>query len=83
MDDEAIHRLRNAVATAREAASRARLDNCDGGDIDDALEALDRELALGAVSRAGGVPVSSCFKWRARLDSNQRPAASEAATLSI
>ena len=45
MDHEAIYRLRNAVATARQAASQARLDNCDVGDIDDALEALDAELA--------------------------------------
>jgi hypothetical protein len=45
MDREAIHRLQNAVASARKATAQARLDNCDVGDIDDALEALDTELA--------------------------------------
>jgi len=45
MDHEAIYRLQNAVTTARQAVSQARLDNCDVGDIDDALEALDQELA--------------------------------------
>ena len=45
MDPEAIHRLQNAVTTARKAADQARLDSCDIGDIDDALEALDTELA--------------------------------------
>jgi hypothetical protein len=45
VDHEAIYRLRNAVTTARQAAEQARLDNCDVGDIDDALEALDEELA--------------------------------------
>jgi len=45
MDSEAIHRLQNAVAAARKAVNQAHLDNCDVGDIDDALEALDTELA--------------------------------------
>ena len=45
MDHEAFYRLQNAVTTARQAVSQARLDNCDVGDIDDALEALDQELA--------------------------------------
>ena len=45
MDHEAIYRLQNAVTAARHAVGQARLDNCDVGDIDDALEALDQELA--------------------------------------
>jgi hypothetical protein len=45
MDHAAIHRLQKAVATGRQAAHQARLDNCDVGDIDEALEALDGELA--------------------------------------
>ena len=45
MDHEDIYRLRKAVDTARQAAHQARLDNCDVGDIDEALEALDTELA--------------------------------------
>ncbi len=44
MDHEAIYRLQNAVNTAKQAAHQARLDNCDVGDIDEALEALDAEL---------------------------------------
>jgi hypothetical protein len=46
MDQEGVYRLREAVAAARQAAHQARtLDNCDVGDIDEALEALDQELA--------------------------------------
>jgi len=45
MDHEAVYRLQNAVVTARHATEQARLDNCDVSDIDDALEALDAELA--------------------------------------
>ncbi|MBS0421545.1 MAG: hypothetical protein JSR66_27800 [Proteobacteria bacterium] len=45
MDHEAIYRLQKAVTLARQATEQARLDNCDVGDIDDALEALDTELA--------------------------------------
>jgi hypothetical protein len=46
MDHEGVYRLRKAVAAARQAAHEARtLDNCDVGDIDEALEALDQELA--------------------------------------
>jgi hypothetical protein len=39
-----IHRLQKAVDTARQAAHQARLDYCDVGDIDDAIEALYLEL---------------------------------------
>ena len=45
MDHEAVHRIHKAVAAAREAAQRAQLDNCDIGDIDEALAAVDQELA--------------------------------------
>jgi len=45
MDQEAIYRLRKAVTTARQATEQARLDSCDVGDMDEALEALDAELA--------------------------------------
>ena len=45
MDHEAIYRLQKAVDTAKQATQQARLDNCDVGDIDDAIEALDGELA--------------------------------------
>jgi hypothetical protein len=45
LDHAAIHRLQMAVATAKQAAHQARLDNCDVGDIDEALEAIDLELA--------------------------------------
>jgi hypothetical protein len=44
MDHAAIHRLQQAVATAKQAAHQARLDNCDVEDIDEAIEAVDREL---------------------------------------
>jgi hypothetical protein len=45
MDQEAVYRLQKAVAAARQAAHRARLDNCDVGDIDEALAAAEQELA--------------------------------------
>jgi hypothetical protein len=46
MDHEGVYRLRKAVAAARHAVHEARtLDNCDVSDIDEALEALDLELA--------------------------------------
>jgi hypothetical protein len=45
LDHAAIHRLQKAVTTAKQAAHQARLDNCDVGDIDEAFEAIDRELA--------------------------------------
>ena len=42
MDHEAVYRLRKAVDAGRQAAGQARLDNCDVGDIDDALDAMRR-----------------------------------------
>jgi translation initiation factor 2B subunit (eIF-2B alpha/beta/delta family) len=45
MDQAAIHRLQKAAAAARQAAHQARLSNCDVGDIDEAIEAVDQELA--------------------------------------
>jgi hypothetical protein len=45
MDHAAIHRLQKAVDTAKQAAHQARLDNCDVEDIDEAIEAVDLELA--------------------------------------
>jgi hypothetical protein len=45
MDDEAVHRIRKAVSAARQAAHQGTLDHCDVGDIDEALEAVDQELA--------------------------------------
>jgi hypothetical protein len=45
MDHAAIRRLRQAVDAAKQAAHQARLDNCDVGDIDEVIEALDLELA--------------------------------------
>jgi hypothetical protein len=45
MDQEAVYRLQKAVAAARQAAHRGRLDSCDVGDIDEALAAVEQELA--------------------------------------
>ena len=45
MDHEAIHRLQTAVVTAKQAAHQATLDSCDVGDLDEAFEAIDLELA--------------------------------------
>lgn len=45
LDAEAVHRLRQAVEVAREASHSAKLDECDLGDVDEALEAVTRELA--------------------------------------
>jgi hypothetical protein len=45
MDQAAVHRLQKAVAAARQAVHEARLDSCDIGDIDEAIEAVDQELA--------------------------------------
>ena len=45
MDREAVYRLHKAVEAAKQAAHDARLDQCDVGDIDDAIEAVDQELA--------------------------------------
>lgn len=59
MDRAAIHRLQKAVDTARQATHQARLDNCDVGDIDEAIEALDLELAKPSrpvVENEGGDP---------------------------
>jgi hypothetical protein len=44
MDQAAVHRLQKAVAAAKQAAHEARLDSCDVGDIDEAIEAVDQEL---------------------------------------
>ena len=40
-----IRRLQEAVNATREAAHQVRLDSCDVGDIDEAIEAVNRELA--------------------------------------
>jgi hypothetical protein len=45
VDHEAVYRIQKAVAAARQAAHKARLDSCDVGDIDEAIEAVDQELA--------------------------------------
>ena len=45
LDHAAEHRLQKAVQTAKDAAHQAKLDNCDVGDIDEAIEAIDLELA--------------------------------------
>jgi hypothetical protein len=45
MDRESVYRLHKAVTAARQAAHQARLDSCDVGDIDEAIEAVDQELA--------------------------------------
>lgn len=39
-----IHRLQKAVDAARQAAHQARLDSCDVGDMDEAIEAVNLEL---------------------------------------
>jgi hypothetical protein len=45
MDQEAVYRIHKAVAAAKEAAHTAKLDSCDVGDIDEAIEAVAQELA--------------------------------------
>lgn len=45
LDAEAVHRLRQALEVARQASHSARLDECDVGDVDEALEAVKQELA--------------------------------------
>ena len=45
MDQADVHRLQGAVEAAKRAAHEARLSACDVGDLDEALEALDQELA--------------------------------------
>jgi len=45
VDREAVYRIQKAVTAARQAAHEARLANCDVGDIDEAIDAVDQELA--------------------------------------
>jgi len=45
LDAEAVDRIHQAVAAARQAAHQAGLGNCDVGDIDEAIEAVDQELS--------------------------------------
>jgi hypothetical protein len=45
VDQEAVYRIQKAVAAAKQAAHEARLASCDVGDIDEAIEAVDQELA--------------------------------------
>lgn len=45
MDPTTVHRLQKAAEAAKQAAHRARLDSCDISDLDEAIEAVDRELA--------------------------------------
>jgi hypothetical protein len=44
MDQHALESIREAVRTADQAARAARLDNCDMGDIDEAIEAITQQL---------------------------------------
>jgi hypothetical protein len=44
IDAEAAHRIHKAVDAAKQAAHQAKLDDCDVGDIDEAIEAVDQEL---------------------------------------
>jgi hypothetical protein len=44
MDPQSVHRLRKAVELARGASHAARLDACDLGDVDEAIEAATQEL---------------------------------------
>jgi len=46
MDQHALENIRHAVDGARQAAQAARLDSCDVGDIEDAIEAVRQQLAL-------------------------------------
>lgn len=45
MDRHALEKIRSAVAAAEQAARAASLDSCDMGDIDEAIEAVSRQLA--------------------------------------
>jgi hypothetical protein len=45
MDQASVHRLQKAVDSARTAAHEARLSQCDVDDVDEALEAVEQELA--------------------------------------
>ena len=44
MNHCAVHRLQEAVEAAKRAAHQAKMDNCDVGDIDEAIEAVEQEL---------------------------------------
>lgn len=45
MDREAVYRLHKAVEAATQAAHQAKLDTCDVGDLEEAFEAINQELA--------------------------------------
>ncbi|HET9107426.1 MAG TPA: hypothetical protein VFN79_09555 [Steroidobacteraceae bacterium] len=45
MDQHALERIRHAVHTAAGAARGAGLDNCDLGDLGDAIEAVRQQLS--------------------------------------
>ena len=44
MDPESVHRLRKAVDLARGAFHASKLDECDVGDVEEAIAAATREL---------------------------------------
>jgi hypothetical protein len=44
MDQTAVARIHKAVEAAKHAAHEARLERCDVGDLDEAIETVDREL---------------------------------------
>ena len=44
MDPQAVQKIRHSVETARQAVRAARLNNCDVGDVDDAIEAVSQQL---------------------------------------
>jgi hypothetical protein len=45
MDQQALERIRDAIQMAEQAARAVTLDNCDTGDIGDAIEAVIQQLA--------------------------------------
>jgi len=45
MDSAAVHRLQRAVELARQASHSGKLDDCDVGDVEEAIEAVRQELA--------------------------------------
>ncbi len=51
MDQADVYRLQTAVEAAKQATHQARLSDCDVGDIDEALEAVDQELAKSKPNR--------------------------------
>jgi hypothetical protein len=51
MNHAAVHRLQGAVEAAKKAAHRAKMDNCDVGDIDEAIEAVELELTKATPNR--------------------------------